>query len=105
MGNAPNVEYPIGANVEARYDGNQSTYHPAKIVKKHEYGRYDVKFASNGKIMTVFWDDIHACVEISVPSSHTSPASSNTNHNDNTVSLTKSTHTNLNHKSQQNNNA
>eukprot|EP01084_Bolivina_argentea_P090885 163685_1 len=58
MGNSPSVEYAVGTVVEARYDGNQTEYYAAKIVRKHEYGRYDVQFLANNKIVTVFWDDI-----------------------------------------------
>eukprot|EP00484_Ammonia_sp_Unknown_P023357 CAMPEP_0197050948 /NCGR_PEP_ID=MMETSP1384-20130603/25737_1 /TAXON_ID=29189 /ORGANISM="Ammonia sp." /LENGTH=440 /DNA_ID=CAMNT_0042483435 /DNA_START=14 /DNA_END=1336 /DNA_ORIENTATION=- len=66
MGNSPTVEYEVGMQVDARYDGNQTAYFPAKIIKKHEYGRYDVKFTDTAKIITVFWDDIK-------PSYHSTP--------------------------------
>jgi len=59
MGNSAAVSYPIGIRVDARYSGNDATFHPGKIVRVHSAtNQYDVKFLSTGEIRTVSWDDI-----------------------------------------------
>ena len=50
--------YAVGTPVFSRYDGNSKTYYPAKIIRKHPYDRYNVKFKSTNRILTVFADDI-----------------------------------------------
>ena len=62
MGNDTSFEtradYQLGQTVDVAYMGNKSAYYPAKIVRKHDCNRYDVRFEFNAKIVTVFSDDI-----------------------------------------------